>query len=490
MQSELLRIESIYEEKTCTTCGRLSVDQYTNILNNFIKYKNELVPFIEIIRITLDFEPTPANYSMEICNFCKLKLQEFYIFKMRSIEARINLTERIIENSQQKLMQLENNDPFIYNTVQIVSEYIKNNSVKCIQVEETEGKILIISPSSQTNQGTIQCENKEEPLVNEFEKDECEETEFINEEILDENLMEYEDELDNDNLNDFKPSNVRRPRHADEWKCNKRKKLRNSGQAYINTKGNLVQGRVMKPACSNCRNRCNEKLTEEERQMNFNKFWALGEVVEQRKFIYNHIISKKPSRRKTVESNRSVTLEFYLDKYDSKEESVHVCKKMFKNTLAISNQVIQGVMKKYASSNFIDSRGKHERKLTEAQELAKEHVQQFPFFYVEQTMTKVQLYNMYVEQCKEKNIIPIKESNYREIFDKFNSNSFLKTERILCKQCHKYFKATDEERVALQKEHNEHIIVDKKCRDRALGRIRHKRSIERRKAEKLKAATE
>jgi hypothetical protein len=214
--------------------------------------------------------------------------------------------------------------------------------------------------------------------------------------------------------------------------------------------------------------------------MNFDNFWSLGDVVEQRKFIYSHIISKAPSRRKSLSSSssRTVTLEFYLDKQDSKGHAllVHVCKKMFKNTLSVSNQVISQVIKKYAASNFTDSRGKHERKLTEAQELAKEHVQEFPFFYVEQTMTKVQLYNMYMDRCKEKNIIPVKESNYREIFDKYNSNSFLKSERILCDKCHRYFKATDEERAALQQEHDEHIAVDKKCRDRALGRIRHQRS--------------
>jgi hypothetical protein len=158
---------------------------------------------------------------------------------------------------------------------------------------------------------------------------------------------------------------------------------------------------------------------------------------------------------------------------------------MFKNTLAVSSQVIQGVVRKYAQTGFIDTRGKHERKLTKAQELARQHVQKFPYFYIDQKMTKVQLYNMYCEECKNVVLEPVKESNYRDIFDRFHSNTFLKSDKILCEKCHKYFKSSDEERMLLQKEHDEHLAVDKKCRDRALGRIRHRRSLEKKRAEKL-----
>lgn len=244
----------------------------------------------------------------------------------------------------------------------------------------------------------------------------------------------------------------------------------------------------MQPSCA-CRIHCEERINEDERQANFSKFWSLGDVIEQRKFIYSHIITKEPTRRKSAGAGaRSVTLQFYLDKSDVGGNSslVHVCKKMFKNTLSISNQVIQGVVRKHSNTNFVDNRGRHERKLTEAQELAKEHVQQFPFFYVEQNMTKVQLYKMYVDNCKEQNIIPVKESNYREIFDKYNSNSFLKTEKVLCEKCDRYFKAAEDEKIHLQKEHDQHLVEDKKCRDRALGRIRHRRSIARKREERLK----
>lgn len=63
MEAHLLRIESVYEENTCTTCGRFGVDQYTSIIDNYIKYKNQLVSFIEIIRITLDYQVLIDLYS-------------------------------------------------------------------------------------------------------------------------------------------------------------------------------------------------------------------------------------------------------------------------------------------------------------------------------------------------------------------------------------------------------------------------------------------
>lgn len=285
-------------------------------------------------------------------------------------------------------------------------------------------------------------------------------------------------------------SNPRRPRRPENWACNKRKTLRNSGQTYLNSKGKIVQAKQMRESCgSSCRSKCITKISEVDRQRAFDIYWGFGNVVKQRKFVYKHITSAEPKRRRTENSNRTVTLQFYLDAKDEDGSlmSVQVCKKMFKNTLVISSQVIQGVVKKYALEGFNDTRGKFERKLTTAQKFAIEHVKKFPFFYIEQTMTKVQCYQMYREECLEMGVEPVKEGNYRDIFDKQNQGSFLKTEKISCENCHRYYKATDAERIDLQKEHDNHISLgsNKKCRDRALGRIRHQRAQERKKAQRM-----
>lgn len=242
----------------------------------------------------------------------------------------------------------------------------------------------------------------------------------------------------------------------------------------------MVEERKMLASCGlTCRNKCESRMTEADREYNFQTYWMLGDVVEQRKFIDAHITSRQPTRRKVLNSSRTVTLQFHLDVRNPVNDSIsltHVCKKMFKNTLSISSQVIQGVVRKYSSTGYVDPRGRHPRKLTDAQLLARKHVQQFPYFYIDKKITKVQLYHMYSAECQKQNIEPVKESNYRDIFDKFHDNNFLKADNVLCIKCNRYYKATDEERGLLQKEHDEHLATDRKCRDRALGRIRNRRS--------------
>lgn len=329
------------------------------------------------------------------------------------------------------------------------------------------------------------------------EDDILETTDALDDHLMEENendasLFEYDSDSSysvqqsaNDDTSDSKPrSNPRRPRRPETWISTKRKTLRNSGQSYLNSSGKVVEARKMKESCGKaCRSKCMTKITEEDRQHNFKTFWDFGDVVKQRRFIYMHIVSSEPKRRRAQNSNRTMTHNFFLD---AKDQPVQVCKKLFKNTLVISTQVIQGVVRKYAIEGFVDTRGKFERKLTEGQILAQEHVKKFPFFYIEQSMTKVQCYQMYLDECTEKGVDPVREGNYRVIFDKQNQSSFLKTEKISCGDCHRYYRATDEERLELQAEHDIHVgrSGNKKCRDRALGRIRHQRAVERRRAER------
>lgn len=56
MTSSVVQISHIFEESSCCLCGRIGVDQYLRITDNFIKYNNNLISFIEVIRKTLDFE--------------------------------------------------------------------------------------------------------------------------------------------------------------------------------------------------------------------------------------------------------------------------------------------------------------------------------------------------------------------------------------------------------------------------------------------------
>lgn len=474
---------------------------------------------------------------MEICELCKVKLVDFYHFKMRSEQVRQIQIECTSSGSQQELDSLIE-DHTVYNILQVVRNYVEKHSITEITEDENEKRLIIMSKLDECKYvpSEILSNIKNETMVDSFssaieevlkpeelepeyleetfedflpndqscfiEEEEMDDEELVEDEILSEDnevLEEYEDsdisyELQqsaSESASDSKRSlNPRRPRRPEEWACNKRKTLRNTGQTYLNSKGKIVQAKQMQESCGeSCRSKCISKVSEDDRQRAFDIYWGFGDLVKQRKFIYKHITSAEPKRRRSQNSNRSVTLQFYLDALNEDESYslVQVCKKMFKNTLVISSQVIQCVMKKYAREGFIDTRGKFERKMKPGQQFAIEHVKKFPFFYIEQTMTKVQCYQMYREECSELGIDPVKEGNYRDIFDKQNQGSFLKTEKIMCETCHRYYKATDDERVLLQKDHDKHISLgmNKKCRDRALGRIRHRRAQERKKAQRI-----
>lgn len=480
---------------------------------------------------------------MEICELCKTKLVDFYHFKKRSEQVRQIKSSCMSTKSQYLDDQVE--DKSVYSIVQIVRDYISKHSVVEIREDESEGQLVVMSTChrKQLNRDPSHDQEESKDYKLEMGSDDLDETyvddidvkpDALEPEYLEEEdylptddsmkeLIEENDETDydvveidgeDDELNDCEESddfsytnqqsasesandlsksvNPRRMRHPENWACNKRKTLRNSGQSYRNSKGKTVDAKQMRESCGeSCRSKCVTKISEADRQRAFEHYWGLGDVVKQRKFVYKHITSAEPKRRRAVNSSRSVTLQFYLEA--SVDEGVHqlvqVCKKMFKNTLVISSQVIQGVVKKYAIEGFNDTRGKFERKLTEAQKFAVEHVKKFPFFYIEQVLTKVDCYNMYRQECSKLNLDPVKEGNYRDIFDKQNQGSFLKTMKVACEMCHRYYRGTDEERAALQKEHDIHISlgVNKKCRDRALGRLRHKRAQERKKLERIAA---
>lgn len=444
---------------------------------------------------------------MEICERCKGKLVDFYHFKMTTNEQ----IKSVASNHQREQREV----------VQIVRKFLISHPEVEVEVDSLADRLVIKAKSDNSDEIP---QIKEEPSFDVGTEEELE-TEYLEDciedllpnedEILEstdvledhlieevegenESLIEYYDsdtcdsqpQSTNDDVSDSKPnSNPRRPRRPETWISTKRKTLRNSGQSYLNSSGRLVEARTMKESCGTaCRSKCMTKVTEEDRQHNFKTFWDLGDVVKQRRFIYLHIVSSEPKRRRGQNTNRTLTHNFFLDAKDGQGnyQPVQVCKKLFKNTLVVSTQVIQGVVRKYAIEGFVDTRGKFERKLTEGQILAQEQVKEFPFFYIEQSMTKVQCYQMYLDECTKKGVEPVRESNYRAIFDKQNQSSFLKTEKVSCKDCHRYYRATDEERVKLQAEHDIHVgrSGNKKCRDRALGRIRHRRALERRRAER------
>lgn len=138
-------------------------------------------------------------------------------------------------------------------------------------------------------------------------------------------------------------SSRKRKRDETSWKKNIRRRLRETGEEYVNTKGRIREKRSVKNVHCNCMYGCIEKVTEEDRHAIFRQYWSSVQSV-QRTFIATNVdqTRKKKGRRK-LESRRQHTLHYFLPLKGGKSE---VCKKFFLSTLDIGQKVVYNVLKK------------------------------------------------------------------------------------------------------------------------------------------------
>ena len=110
--------------------------------------------------------------------------------------------------------------------------------------------------------------------------------------------------------------------------------MRNVGEEYVTRSGTVKKRRQLKPGCGGiCRNKCQLKLTEEERSTIFHTFWAMGCLSQQRNYLCK-VVQKKEKKTTQIApgSQRSHTYVYYLD---VNEKHIQVCTRMFLDTLNV-----------------------------------------------------------------------------------------------------------------------------------------------------------
>lgn len=144
----------------------------------------------------------------------------------------------------------------------------------------------------------------------------------------------------------LKINQKKRERRPEFWASTVQKKLRNLGKQYRSAKGHLVAAREIGLPCD-CRKNCSAKISENNRNLNFKRYWEIENVNEKRKFLVNHIKLSKPKRALVKKRVYSRIMHHFLDvyNYDGSCEQIRVCKKMFCSTLAISNSFISNSFK-------------------------------------------------------------------------------------------------------------------------------------------------
>lgn len=139
------------------------------------------------------------------------------------------------------------------------------------------------------------------------------------------------------------------------WTNKERKRLRDSGQAYINTRAAVVSKKsVQSINCDACVYKCSLQIPPEVREQIFNQYWSMG-FANQRSFLNDNVLERKCGFRRG--SRRQFTLEYSFNQK-------RVCKKFFCGTLDISDRAVM-CCKMKARNNMdvtVDLRGTKRKK--------------------------------------------------------------------------------------------------------------------------------
>ena len=109
-------------------------------------------------------------------------------------------------------------------------------------------------------------------------------------------------EMESQNSANLTPTKKRKKRRKrpQMWKRNITKRVRNEGKEYV-TRGKsktIREARAVKQPCGKkCRLRCSEIISEEQRQVIFDSYWALKTIEKQRMYIANVTKTVEPKYR-------------------------------------------------------------------------------------------------------------------------------------------------------------------------------------------------
>ena len=480
---------------------------------------------------------TPEDETcMLLCPTCQSLIVKFYLFKLKIHKAQENF--RLPDKKPYVHQNEETEEILMLHILDIVKNFIEKYSVQSILEDENEQKLIIERHASATNLiqqehlkssaskvFVIKEENSDysdfeviEELDNATEEDEDESTMSDTEDpeatgeqvkVTKASNLSIEDKAQTESfileniefvdrkpeyiVNAYKPSEKpSRPKDPDNWIRNRQRNARARGEEYVTNSGKTIRAkRMLSPCKESCRFKCRKKISEEDRQKNFNKYWELASFIRQRKFIFEHHKTAPIQRRRfrSIEGGkpRQYSSQYFLDKFSSNEtiEQIQVCESMFLKTFDICRNIVSHLHKKVQTGKVQDLRGINQRKLSLGHIAAIEQIKANPFYHIEQPMPITKMFQLYQQECLDKGIEPVKNHTYRKLFAEYNECEFLKRDKIICEVCDSYYKANDEEKDILYPKYIEHIENQEKCMQRAKARSTRKESKKKTKVDEL-----
>lgn len=199
-----------------------------------------------------------------------------------------------------------------------------------------------------------------------------------------------------------------------------------TNEAYVSQKGKLVEAREFRNY--RCKDKCYDKISLEERQQEFKRFWKLDNY--QTKCLYvSSAVTVGPIKRKRAKTStkRTNTRIYHL-------AGKEVCSKMFIQTLRISSARVDRYLKKVGSKEVIkDHRGEktaiHRKMPKEQKQRIIDHINKFPKYrshycrnqserlFLNSDVTLDIMFNLYKQEHQD----TVSFSSYKRIFyDHFN----------------------------------------------------------------------
>ncbi len=251
-----------------------------------------------------------------------------------------------------------------------------------------------------------------------------------------------------------------------ETKRMKNQNLREKGKVYLGNRGENKQARSMKARCKCARkdNRQCADFSEADREGIFKSTWETL-TWDQKKVMVMGLVDVSQVKQRTtgpVESRRQFTLSYYLRKDHVRKP---VCKKMFLSTTGLGEWSVRAWATSVEPQQIEGQIGRARRqsryyaRSDEARAFLKQFLEKLPKLpshycrasssklYLEPIVdTKVKLYQLYCDTCKEKGKTPLSHALVEEEVKKMNLSLF-KPKKDQCDTCvsHEAGNITDED---------------------------------------------
>lgn len=252
-----------------------------------------------------------------------------------------------------------------------------------------------------------------------------------------------------DDCNDNVMIGRKRTRNPAKWDRNVQKQKKISGSAYRNRNGKLISAKTFVDIPCQCSQKCDGKIMPDERKAAMEAFYHLETRVDQNIFLRGCVKVQQVKRRRPKNNTkiaRSRSFTYYFRK--SGKSDVSVCKKYFKDTYQISDGRLYDCSRKEQVDLLKDRRGRHVpgNKVDDTHVL--KHINSFPAYtshysrtcnprrkYLNPDLNIKKMYELYISQCEDENIVPVKEKYYYWVFStKFNLH-FKAPSKDTCSTC-------------------------------------------------------